>query len=177
MNPPEISLQEISDFLNSQQEWLLQYKAGKTFALEAAEIETEISNNKILFSFLDDKGFQTWRVRNYKIKNAKLNLDLTRNFEKENEKITLIPRISAQELSDAVELARLEKANKIASLIAENNPETKLLRVSLNKENGRLANIFFETSKKTQVAAIADVSAALTTELMISTAILQLTKL
>src|SRR5688500_9402929 len=172
MNALENSQQEISDFLNLQQEWLLQYKSGKTFALDAGEIETEISNNKILFSFFDNKCFQTWRVRNYEIKNAKLNLDLTRNFEKENEKITLIPRISAQQLSEAVELARLEKANKIASIIAENNPKTKLLRVGLNKENGRIANIFFETPNKAQIAAVADVSGALTTELLISTAIL-----
>src|SRR5688500_20395206 len=103
MNALENSQQEISDFLNLQQEWLLQYKSGKTFALDAGEIETEISNNKILFSFLDDKGFQTWRVRNYEIKNAKLNLDLQSNHEKENEKITLINRISAKQSSKKVE--------------------------------------------------------------------------
>ena len=177
MNPLEFSQKEISDFLNSQQEWLLQYKFGKTFALDAAEIETEISHNKLLFSFLDDKGFQTWRVRNYEIGNGKLNLDLTRNFEKENEKIILIPRISARELSEGVELARLEKANKIAHIIKESNAKIKLVRVQLNKENGRVANVFFETQSKTQTAAIADVSDALTPEVLISTAILQLTKL
>lgn len=177
MNALEHSRQEISDFLGSQQEWLLQYQTGRTFALDAAEIETEVSNHKLLFGFLGDKGFQTWRVKNYEIKNAKLKLDLTRNFEKENEKITLIPRISAQTLSEAVELARLEKANKIARIIAENNPKIKLSRVGLNKENGRIANTLFETPNKTQIAAIADVSDALTTEILISTAVFQLTKL
>ena len=177
MNKLEFSRQEITDFLDSQQEWILQYKAGKTFALKKAEIETEISNNKLLFGFLDEKGFQTWRVKNYEIKNGKLDLDLTRSFEKENRKVILIPRISARELSEAVELARLETADKIARIMAENNPQTKLVRVGLNKENGRVANIFFETSNKTRVAAIADVSDALTTELLISTAIFQLTEL
>ncbi len=177
MNALEISRQEIFDFLNSQQEWLLQYKFNKSFALKAAEIETEISHNKLLFSFLDDKGFQTWRIRNYEIKNGKLSLNLTRNFEQENEKITLIPRISARELSEDIELARLEKANKIAQIIAENNPKTKLVRVQLNKENGRVATTFFETQSKTQTAAIADVSDTLTPEVLISTAILQLIKL
>lgn len=177
MNKLKFSQQEIADFLNLQQEWLLQSKSGKNFALSASEIETEILNNKLLFSFLDDKGFQTWRVRNYEIKNGKLNLELTRNFEKENEKVILIPRILTRELSEAVELARLEKANKIAQLIAVNSPKTKLVRVGLNKENGRVANIIFETSNKLHTAAIADVSDALTTEVLISSAILLLTKL
>lgn len=177
MNSLEFSQQEICDFLNSQQEWLLQYKFGKSFALNVTEIETEISHNKLLFSFLEDKGFQTWRVRNYKIGNGKLNLDLTRNFENENEKITFIPRISARELSEAVELARLEKADKIAQIIKESSAKIKLLRVQLNKENGRIAQIFFETQRKTQTAAIVDVSDSLTPEVLISTAILQLTKL
>lgn len=177
MNDLEFSRQEISAFLDSQQEWLLQYKFGKSFALDAAEIETEISHNKLLFSFLDDKGFQTWRVRNYEIGKGKLNLDLTRNFEKENEKITFIPRISARELTEAVELARLEKADKIARIIKESNAKIKLVRIQLNKENGRVTNVFFETQSKTQTVAIADVSDSLTPEVLISTAILQLTKL
>lgn len=173
----ENSLREISAYFDSQQEWLLRYKFGKTFALKSSEIETEISNNKLLFSFLDEKGFQTWRVKNYEIKNERLSLDLTRNFGKENASVTLIPRVSAKDLGEAVELARLEKANQIARIIAENQPKTKLVRASLNKENGRIAQIIFETSDKLQIAAISDVSESLTPEILLSTAISQLVKL
>ncbi|CAN5713189.1 hypothetical protein BH20ACI4_BH20ACI4_29740 [soil metagenome] len=177
MIEPEISRREIYRFLNSQNEWLLQYKFGKSFPLDASEIEIEISHNKLLFSFLDDKGFQTWRVKKYEIKDEKLFLELMRNFEKENETVILIPRVSAGDLSASVEIARIEKAGKIAALIKENNPKIKLIRIQLNKENGRLAQIFFENSNKAYVAAIADVSESLTPEILISTSILQLVKL
>ena len=112
-----------------------------------------------------------------KIKNEKLFLDLTRNFEKENETVILIPRVAAGDLIASVEIARIEKANKIAAIIKENNPKIKLVRVGLNKENGRLAQIFFETANKIHIAAIADVSESLTPEIIISTAVLQLAKL
>ncbi|MEO6588786.1 MAG: hypothetical protein ABIP06_05610, partial [Pyrinomonadaceae bacterium] len=170
-------LLEIQNFLRSNNEFLLQYKFGKSFTLQTTEIEAEISQNKILFSFLDDKGFQTWRVKKFEIKTEKLFLDLTRNFEKENETVILIPRILAAELSASVEFARIEKANKITSIIKETNPKIKIIRVQLNKENGRLAQVFFETVNKIHLAAIADVSDSLTSESLISTSILQLAKL
>lgn len=177
MTEIENSRREIRAFLDAQTEWLLQYKFGKAFALRTTEIEIEISKDKLLFGFLDDKGFQSWRVKKYEVKSEKLFLDLTRNFEKENENVVLIPRVSAGELSASVEIARIEKANKLAALIKENNPKIKLTRVRLNKENGRVANIFFETASKNHIADIADVSDSLTPEILISTAILSFTKL
>ncbi len=177
MSEPEISRQEITRFLKTRNEWLVQYKFGKTFSLKSSEIETEISHDKLLFGFLDDRGFQTWRVKKSEIKDEKLFLDLTRNFEKENETVILIPRISAAELSASVEIARIEKANKIGAIIKANNPPVKLVRVQLNKENGRLAQIFFENTDKINFAVIADVSESLTPEILISTAILQLARL
>ena len=179
MTSPNIENQllEIQDFLKRQNEFLLQYKFGKSFALQIAEIEIEFSQNKLLFGFLDDRGFQTWRVKKFEIKSEKLFLDLTRNFEKENETVILIPRVSAGELSASVELARIEKAEKVAAIIKENNPNIKLVRVGLNKENGRLAQIFFETANKIHIAVIADVSETLTPEVLISMSILQLAKL
>lgn len=177
MNELENSCREIRAFLDSQTEWLLRYKFGKSFSLKSDEIEIEISNNKILFGFLDDRGFQTWRVKRFEIKNEKLFLDLTRNFEKENESVVLISRISAKDLSAEIEIARIEKAGKIAAIIKASFPKTKPTRIQLNKENGRIANIFFETANKSQTLAIADVSESVTTEVLISTAILQLRKL
>ena len=62
----ELEFSQIAEFLALQNEWLLQYKFGKSFALKSTEIEVELSQNKLLFSFLDDKGFQTWRVKKYR---------------------------------------------------------------------------------------------------------------
>ena len=173
----ENALNEIAKFLDSKNEWLLIHLSGKTFALERSEIELTLEHNKIIFGFLDEKGFQLWRVTDYKIENEKITLNLTRNFEKEREKVRLVPRISAGELGETVELARLEKANRIANLLIEENRGAKLVRVALNEENGRFAQIIFADSNGKQTTVLADVSDVVTPENFLATAILRLAKL
>ncbi|MGC2235576.1 MAG: hypothetical protein WA584_05420 [Pyrinomonadaceae bacterium] len=168
---------EIQNCLNAQTEWLLIHSSGKTFSLKNTEIEISFEREKILFGFPDDKGFQTWRVKDYKIGNGEILLNLSRNFGKENEKIKLVPRISAAELSATVELARLEKANQIAGIIEENIQGSQLVRVELNEENGRFAQIIFENNDRKQIAVLADVSDTLTPEILLTSAILWLAKL
>ncbi|CAN5644144.1 hypothetical protein BH18ACI1_BH18ACI1_13370 [soil metagenome] len=171
------TLMEIKDMLKLRNEWLLIHSSGKTFALQKNEIELEIKHNKILFGFLDEKGFQTWRVVEFKQKKGEVLLKLTRNFERERERIRLVPRISAKELDATIELARIEKANKIANLLVSEIKNTKLVRVALNKENGRFGQITLENLNGKQIAVLADVSETATPEILISTAILWLTKL
>ena len=171
------SQNELQNLLDAHHEWLLIDASGRSFALQNSEIEIASERGRLLFAFLDEKGFQTWRIADFKTKGEEILLDLTRNFEKERVKIRLVPRAWAKDLSDAVELARLERANKIAALIAKNFPKTKLARVELNKENGRFAQIIFEKFAGKQTAALSDVSDNLTPEILISTAILWLIKL
>ena len=173
----EDTFAEIRDLLKLHNEWLLIHSSGKTFALQKDEIELNLERHKILFSFLDEKGFQTWRIVEFKQKKDEMLLELTRNFEKECEKIRLVPRISAKELDESVELARLEKANKIARLLVSEIENIKLIRVALNKESGRFAQIFFEYLSGKQTAVVFDVSDTATPEILVSTAILWLTKL
>ncbi len=160
---PENLKDEIQTRLDQQNEWLLIGASGKSFPLQSSEIELQFSNNKLLFGFLDDKGFQTWRVVNCEFKAGEIVLKLSRNFGSETEKVRLVPRVSAKELTEATELARLEKANRIAALIKEDYPNIKLVRVELNKENGRFAQIILESQNGKQTAALTDVSDALTT--------------
>ena len=173
----ENALAEIAQFLESKNEWLLINSIARSFSLRKNEIEISLEHNKIIFGFLDEKGFQVWRVTNYKIENEKITLDLTRNFEREHEKVQLVPRVSASELSETAELARLEKANNIASLLISEKRAAKLIRVALNERNGRFAQIIFENSKGRQTAALTDVSDVVTPENFLSTAILWLAKL
>lgn len=168
---------ELQNLIDAHHEWLLIYVSGKSFSLQNTEIELEFTNNKMLLGFPADQGFQTWRVQNFKTKKPEIILDLTRNFNKENIKIRLVPRISAHDLTENLELARIEKAEKIADLIKDNSPNTKLVRVELNKENGRFAQIIFEDSRKKQIAVLADVTETLTPEILLSAAILWLAKL
>ncbi|HLM62161.1 MAG TPA: hypothetical protein VK308_15260, partial [Pyrinomonadaceae bacterium] len=173
----ENAFTEIARFLDSKNEWLLNHLSGKTFALERSEIEIAFEHNKIIFAYLDEKGFQIWRITDFKIENGKITLDLTRNFEKERQRIRLVPRVSAGELSETIELARLEKASNIASLLVAEKLAAKLIRVALNEKNGRFAQIIFENSNGEQTAALADISEVVTPENFLLTAILWLTKL
>jgi hypothetical protein len=173
----ENAFTEIARFLDSKNEWLLNHLPGKVFALKRSEIELSIERNRLIFAFLDEKGFQIWRISDFKIESEKITLDLTRNFEKEREKIRLVPRVSASELSETVELARLEKANNIASLLLAEKVAAKLIRVVLNEKNGRFAQITFEKSSGERTAVLTDVSEIVTPENFLSTAILWFTKL
>ena len=168
---------ELKDMLDAHHEWLIIHASGKSFSVQNTEIEITFERNKLLFAFLDEQGFQTWRIADVKTKGAEILLDLTRNFEKAREKIRLVPRVLARELSDSVELARLEKANKIAAIIKEFTPKTKLVRVELNKENGRFAQIIFENPNGKRMAVLADVTENLTPEFLLSTACLWLVRL
>ncbi len=168
---------KLKTLINSHNEWLLVHQWGKTFALRSSEIEIEQTKNKTLFSFLDEKGFQTWRIIEAEINDEKISLKLSKNFAKEEIKLELIPRAKAEILGEAVELARLERANKIANLIVSEIENTKLTRVELNKENGRFAQIILENKLRIQSAVLTDVSDSLTPEILLSTAILWLSKL
>lgn len=169
---------KLGELLEARDEWLLARPNGKSFALRASEIEIELTQNKILFSFLDERGFQTWRVAAFETSRDEILLDLTRNFEREREKIRLIRRAAAAELTAAVELARLEKADEIARLIVAETRGAKLIKVGLNVENGRFAQIVFEPARGKRIAAIADVSgAALTHENLLAFAVSWLSSL
>jgi len=174
---PENALNEITKLINSHNEWLLLHDSGKTFALQTSEIEITFERGKLFFGFLDDAGFQIWRVAAFKIENDKITFELTRNFEKEKRKIHLVPRISAGELSAGIELARLEKANQIAAAIKENARGAKLIRAALSSKTGRFAQIIFENPNKAQIAVLSDVSEIATPEILLTTAILWLAKL
>ena len=173
---PETSYKELFTYINSQTEWLLVRSNGKSFSLKLDEIELIFEREKLLFSFVCDGGFQTWRITDYKFAKSKLQLELTRNFAKERENISLVPRLSAGALAEIGELARIQKAEKLGKLIVEIHPKARLVRVALNKETGRFAQIIFETLSR-QTAVIADVSDTLTPEILLTSAILWLEKL
>lgn len=169
--------ENLEQFLAAHNEWLLVSSSGTAFGLQNTEIEVETSKNRTLLSFLDDKGFQTWRVRKCEIENGKITFDLARNFEREKETITLVPRVSASVLTAETEIARLETANKIAARLAENFPKMRLVRCALNQENGRLAQIVLQNSGGAQIAVLADVSETLTPEDLLASALFRLRSL
>ncbi|HVF47703.1 MAG TPA: hypothetical protein VNA17_09075 [Pyrinomonadaceae bacterium] len=172
-----VDANELRELVNSHHEWLLVRDAGRTFPLECHEIEIDAGETVSRFGFLDDSGFHSWRLNSFSAENDEITMDVAREFAKKRETMRLLPRTSASVLSREIELARLQKANEIAELIATARTGVKLGRVALNIETGRLAQINFDLADKTPMAAIADVTASLTVEAIFTAAIIWLEKL
>ena len=172
-----VNIDEICARLNGYQEWLLVRGPGRTFPLQRQEIEIDIGGKIPVFGFLDDHGFHSWRLNDAALDSEEISLDVSGAFGRKREIIRLIPRTAASDLAREIELARLTKANEIAAMVERNFFGTKLGRIALNVENGRLAQISFDTADNIPMAAIADVTASLTVETIMTAAILWLEKL
>lgn len=172
MVEPQISLAALRETIDEHFEWLLVRENGKTFPVRCDEIEVATADDRTLFSFPDDLGFHTWRLNRAEHVNGEIVIDVAGAFGKNRETLRLVPREPASMLAAEVELARLRKANEIAGLIKANGSGTKIVRVVLSAENGRLAHIFFKTGPRNLSAAIADVSGTMTHEALLASSIL-----
>ena len=172
-----VNTDELREIVESHHEWLLVRDPGKTFPLEKHEIEIAEDGEKVHFGFLDDKGFHSWRLNGFAREGSEVAIDVAGAFARKQEIMRLVPRVAAAELAAELEQARLEKANEIASFIVDNFPGAKLGRVALNTENGRLAQINFDTADKLPIAAISDITSTLTVESILTAAMLWLEKL
>ena len=171
MVDPDLICRELQEKIDSHFEWLLVRENGKTFPLRKTEIELTPAETRLLFGVVDDSGFRVSRILSHESDGNEISLKLGLQFGREQETVRLIPRTPARELSRAVELARLEKANETARIIAENLPGTTIRRVALNKDNGRIAQITVETANGARSVALADVTDALTPEMLLTTAV------
>lgn len=162
---------DFTELLAANFEWLLvRGGSGRAVALRSDEMEIYADRSRTLFDYLDDAGGRTVRVEGITLDGADVLLEVRPNFGKGAEILRLVPRTSARELAAGVELARLEKANEIGRMIRNAFPGSKLARVALNKENGRLAQISVELPDKTGVIAVADLTDRLQPEMLLTSA-------
>jgi hypothetical protein len=171
MAEPQAHINGLAELLDAHLEWLVVRENGRTLPFLRSEIDVENSNGKTRLSFVDDKGLGTWRIDQVEIERDELVARLSSKIRNESESIRFVPRESASELRANIELARLHKANEIAEVFAASEPGTKLLRVSLNVENGRIAQIEIEDRDKKRSGLMADVTASLTHESLLASAL------
>ncbi|MGH9948524.1 MAG: hypothetical protein ACRD6X_15205, partial [Pyrinomonadaceae bacterium] len=157
--------------LDSHLEWLVVRENGRTLTLLRNEIEVKNANGKTTIGFIDERGLAAWRVDAFEADGAEIAVNISSKIRNISETIRFIPRESAAELRENIELARLEKANEIAEIFVSSETDLKLVRVSLNVQNGRIAQIELEDQRKKRFAAIADVTAGLTHESILATAL------
>jgi hypothetical protein len=171
-----VTPEELLELVAAYPEWLLIRGSGRSFPVLASEIEVQVLHDRTLFGFIDDGGFHSWRLNEFRYNDGAVELDLAGAFAKNREVVRLVPRESASALAAAVELARLEKANEAAKLIESSSAATKIIRVDLNAENGRLGQVIFERGG-IRMSALTDVTASLTPESILTAAMTWLEKL
>ncbi|MGQ0541699.1 MAG: hypothetical protein ACT4O9_07605 [Blastocatellia bacterium] len=171
MVKPQIIRESLSELIAAHFEWLAVRENGTTIPLQNSEIEITVDEEKTLIGFVDQKGFSVWRVETFDFEDSMISVKVTSRFRSDPEVIEFHPRESAAELSANIELARLEKANEIARIVVESVAEAKLLRVALNADNGRIAQITIEKPDKVKAAVLSDVTSSLTHETILASAI------
>jgi hypothetical protein len=165
-----VNTDQLRELIAGHPEWLLVREMGRSFPLDRSEIEIENGGSRSRFGFIDDDGFHTWRINGFEHVGSEITLDVAGAFARKRETVRLVPRAAASELRAEIELARLQKANEVASLISSGLAGVKLGRVALNAENGRLAQILFDRDKR-HLSAIADITGVLTVETIFTAAI------
>src|SRR5690606_12407733 len=169
-------IEDIKTKLTATLEWLLVSDAGRTFPLANSELEIDARGGRVFFEYTDDTGFHSRRVRSIGEADGEIEIDVTR-LRGGRERLRLLPRTSAAELSLAIEIARLKRANEVAAAIAEIMPGSELFRVSLDKKRGRVAKIIFRSRGGRQSFFLTDVTETMTHEALTSAAMLLLEKL
>ncbi len=164
--------ERIRQVIDSHFEWLLVPDDGNSFPIDCTEIDIIDRDEKVLFGFVDDRGYHAWRLNDFSEAENGIKLDLAGAFGRKRAQFRLVPRTSARELANEIEAARLLQANEIANALRGAEFCKKVTRVALAKDNGRIAEIFFRSANG-PAAAIIDVSRAITPEVLLSTAILR----
>lgn len=165
----------LPELLNERVEWLGVFEDGTVLTLRSDEVELEEAAGRWRFGFFARDGFRVRRLVAARTDGAELELELADGLGTSRETLRLIPRQSAAELGLEVELARLERAGKIARAAAEER-EARVRKVALAAYNGRLANITLVRGKAEE-AVLADVTGRMSHEALLAAAIKRLDEL
>jgi hypothetical protein len=177
MVEPSETAHDIRTLVDRHFEWLLVREEGRSFPVTNAEIAIDHNGDKILLGIPDDRGFLSWRVNSFVAGEKGLEFDVAGIFGKKRERLRLVPRTSAKELSLEIEIARLKRANEIAAATIDGLENAKLVRVALAKDNGRIAHIFFKDAARQLPAVMSDVTETATPESLLAAALLWQAKL
>lgn len=161
----------LNELLATHFEWLLVRENGRTTQVRQDELEITVGNGKTLFGFFDDAGFGVSRVVELSQEEPEIVLTVSGRFGADREKLRLIPRQPAAELAANIELARFEKANEVARIIVESFAALKPVRISLNANGGRVAQILVRSSNRKLIGLVYDVTQKLTHESILATSL------
>ncbi|MGD9561977.1 MAG: hypothetical protein AB7F88_07135 [Pyrinomonadaceae bacterium] len=164
--------EDLDSLLDKHAEWLMVGANGRTFPVNRTEIEVVHQERGVRFGAVDENGFRSRLVVGFESDGEDIDIFLAGRFGGDGETLRLIPRVSAAALAANVELARLERANEIASLVEGSELRGKIVRIGLNAGNGRFAEIIAESRTTGRFAVFADVAGGATAESILASAII-----
>lgn len=80
-------------------EWLVVYPEGRSFPLQANEIEIKDTGGRVVIGVPGEKGFRSWRVLQVDVEGEEVFIDVAGAFGSERSSIRLILRTPAAELA------------------------------------------------------------------------------
>ncbi len=163
--------EELRTLFDGHLEWLAVRENGRTLPLRCDEIDVTSERGRTLIGFVDDPGYTTRRISEFAPDGLELILRTSAGISSESESIRFVPRTPAAELAANIELARLEKANDGARILLESFPQFRAERIQLNTSNGRLAQIMLRHKDRSMIAVLYDVTASVTHESILATAL------
>jgi hypothetical protein len=166
------STEALSALLDAHAEWLMIGGNGRTFPLNRSEFEIEPDGKGMLFGAVEENGFRLRRVVRVELEGDEIDLSVIPHFGGEAENLRLVPRVSAATLAANVELARLQHANEIASLVEQFASDIKIVRVALNAGSGRFAEIIAESRTAGRFAVFADAAGGAVAESILASSII-----
>lgn len=172
-----LPLSELANFLKQNSEWLIARSHGPSFSVRSSEIEFRDAGNRIEVSFLFEKGRETWDVADFAFEDGELLLEVFDECDGAIDVVRIVPRTRVGELRAEADAVRMVKAHAIARAFAQQGGRARVVRIELNRDKGRFANIVVEFPSGRQVAAVADVTESLTPEFLLATAVVWVEKL
>ena len=164
--------EDLLSLLDQHAEWLMIGENGRSFPVHRNEIEILSEDRGTLFGTIDENGFRCRRVIAWGLHGDEIDISMAAPFGGEAETLRLVPRVSAAALAANIELARLERANEIASLVERSVPGVHIVRVALNLVSGRFAEIIAEARASGRFAVFADIAGGATAESILASSIL-----
>ncbi len=164
----QASAEDLAALLDEHAEWLVVSETGRTFPVTRNEIETELTDRGTLFGMIGENGFRSRRILALGFDGDEIDVTVAAHFGGEAEMLRLVPRVSAAVLAANVELARLARANEIASLVEQSEEDVRIIRVGLNAGSGRFAEIIAERRSGARLAVFADMVGGTTAESMLA---------
>src|SRR5215204_789153 len=109
----------LREIIRGHHDWFMSIDGRSPLNLTTGEFEFSAAHGRLIFSCWTQSGSRTWRVTNCNWTGDKLSLQVTWRMGAETATIELIPRASAKAVVAGIAVARQERSERLAQLVAQ----------------------------------------------------------